>query len=135
MKYTVITLTNEGKFISLRTEDQNYHISGAFQINSAMLADFIDTDGEAFYDFDLNFALKMFRISDGAVSVNLTWINDVGYNAYTQNCILPVAFFKRVLAGQNVNAVVKDVFNFYDPDVAREHLFGTRQGVIKAYCY
>ncbi len=37
MKYTVITLTNEGKTITLCTEEQTYHISGAFQINSAML--------------------------------------------------------------------------------------------------
>ena len=135
MNYTVINLTNEGRFIALNTDDKYYHITGAFQINAAMLADFLDTNGEAFYDFDLNFALRLFRISDGAVSVHLTWINNTGYNAYTQSCVLPVAFFKRVLAGQNVNAVVENAFNFYDPDVAREYLFGTRQGVIKAYCF
>ena len=132
-KYTVITLTNEGKFITLSTEDRCYHISGAFQINTAMLDAFIGNSDEAFYDFDQNFALRMYRISDSSVSMHLTWINDVGGNAYTQSCILPVAFMRRVLAGQTVNAVVEHDLCFYDPDVAREHLFNTR--VVKAYCW
>ena len=134
-KYTVITLNNEGKFISLHTEDKDYHISGAFQINAAMLAAFLSNNDEAFYDFDLDFALHMYRISDSSVSVHLTWINDMRLNAFTQSFILPVAFFKRVLAGKTVTAVVDNHFNYYDPDVAREYLFAPRQGVIKAYCF
>lgn len=132
-RYTIITLNNEGKFIALHTEDKDYHISGAFQINAAMLAAFLSSNDEAFYDFDMVFALHMFRISDSSVSVHLSWINDMGANAYTQNCILPVAFFKRVLAGKTVNAVVENEFRFYDPDVARKYLFAPR--TIKAYCY
>ena len=131
-KYTIITLVNEGKFISLHTEDKDYRISGAFQINAAMLAAFIENDDEAFYDFDLNYALNMYRLSDSSVSMHLTWINDVGPSAYSQNIILPVAMLKRVISGKTVNAVVDNAFRFYDPDVAREHLFAPR--AIKAYC-
>ena len=131
-KYTVITLVNEGKFIALSTEDRDYHISGAFQINAAMLVAWIAGNNEAFYDFDLNFALRMYRVSESSVSMHLTWINDVGANAYTQNFILPIAMLKRVLSGKTVNAVVENEFRFYDPDVAREHLFMPR--IIKACC-
>ena len=132
-KYTIITLVNEGKFIALSTEDKDYRISGAFQINAAMLEAFIEDDHEAFYDFDLNYALRMYRTSDSSVSIHLTWCNDAGDNAYTQSCLLPVAFFKRVLAGKTVYAVVDNEFRFYDPDIARQYLFAQR--TIKAYCY
>ena len=135
MNYTVINLNNEGHSVALHTEDKFYHISGAFRINSAMLSDFLETNGEAFYDFDLDYALRLYRISDGSVAAHLTWTRDTGYNAYTQSFILPVAFFKRVLAGQTVNAVVDSQFSFYDPDVANEHLFMDRTSVIKACCF
>ena len=131
-KYTVISLVNEGKFIALSTEDRDYHISGAVQINAAMLDAWITGNNEAFYDFDLNFALRMYRVSESSVSMHLTWINDVGANAYTQNFILPIAMLKRVLSGKTVNAVVDNEFRFYDPDVAREHLFMPR--IINACC-
>ena len=134
MKYTVITLTNEGKFVTLCTEDQTYHISGAFQINSAMLNAFISADNEAFYDFDEKYALRLYRISDSSVAMHLTWIRDDGGNAYTQSCILPVSFFKRVISGKTVNAVVENDLRFYDPDVASEHLFSNCR-MIKAYCF
>ena len=134
MKYTVITLTNEGKTIFLRTEEQTYHISGAFRINSAMLDAFISADNEAFYDFDEKYALRLYRISESSVAMHLTWIKDDGGNAYTQSCILPVSFFKRVISGKTVNAVVDNDLRFYDPDVANEHLFSNHR-VIKAYCF
>ena len=133
-KYTVITLTNEGKFITLSTEDRCYHISGAFQINTAMLDTFIGNSDEAFYDFDQNFALRMYRISDSSVSMHLTWINDMGPSAYSQNIILPVAILKRVISGKTVNAVVENDLRFYDPDVASEYMF-SKHRVIKAYCF
>ena len=132
-KYTIITLVNEGKFISLHTEDKDYHISGAFQINAAMLDAWISGNNEAFYDFDLNYALRMYRTSSSSVSMHLTWANDYGDNAYTQSCILPVEFFRRVLAGKSVFAVVENEFHFYDPDVARQYLFAPR--TVKAYCW
>ena len=132
-KYTIITLTNEGKFIFLHTEDKDYHISGAFQINAAMLEAFIENDHEAFYDFDLNYALRMYRTSESSVSMHLTWCNDGEASAYTQSCLLPVSFFRRVLAGKSVYAVVDNEFRFYDPDIARQYLFAPR--TIKAYCY
>ena len=131
-KYTVINLSNEGRYITLTTEDRNYHISGAFQINAALLIAFIDNNDEAFYDFDLNYALHMYRLSDSSVSMHLTWVNDMGPSAYSQNIILPIAMLKRVISGKTVNAVVENAFRFYDPDVAREHLFAPR--AIKAYC-
>ena len=124
MKYTVITLTNEGKFVTLCTEDQTYHISGAFRINSAMLNAFISE----------KYALRLYRISDSSVAMHLTWIRDDGGNAYTQSCILPVSFFKRVISGKTVNAVVENDLRFYDPDVASEHLFSNCR-MIKAYCF
>ena len=134
MKYTVITLTNEGKTITLRTEEQTYHISGAFRINSAMLDAFISADNEAFYDFDEKYALRLYRISESSVAMHLTWIRDDGGNAYTQSCVLPITFFKRVISGKTVNAVVDNDLRFYDPDVANEHLFSNHR-VIKAYCF
>ena len=103
-KYTVINLSNEGRYIALTTEDRNYRISGAFQINAALLIAFIDNNDEAFYDFDLNYALHMYRLSDSSVSMHLTWINDMGPSAYSQNIILPVAILKRVISGKTVNA-------------------------------
>ncbi len=132
-KYTIITLNSEGKFISLYTEDKDYRISGAFQINTALLDAWINGNNEAFYDFDLNYALRMYRVSDSSVSMHLTWTNDIGPSAYTQNFILPVAMLKRVISGKTVNAVVDNEFRFYDPDVARKYLFAPR--TIKACCY
>ena len=52
MNYTVINLNNEGRSVALHTEDKYYHISGAFRINSAMLSDFLETNGEAFFLFN-----------------------------------------------------------------------------------
>ena len=133
MKYTVITLSNEGKTISLRTEDQSYHISGAFRINTAALTAFLSDNEGAYYDFDEDFSLRLYRISDSSVSVHLTWLND-GCNAYSQNFILPVMMLCRVLAGKVVNAVTDNNFSYYDPGVAHE-LFGMKMPVFKAYCF
>ena len=131
--FTVITLTNEGKFVTLRTEDRRYHIAGAFDINAGMLSDFLDeNDRDALYDFDMDYAFRMYRLSDSAVSMHLTWLKDDFSNAYTQSFILPVSMLRRVLSGKTVNAVVENDLRFYDPDVAREHLFMPR--VIKACC-
>ena len=94
MNYTVINLNNEGRSVALHTEDKFYHISGAFRINSAMLSDFLETNGEAFYDFDLNYALRLYRISDGSVAAHLTWRHGHGIPAITptprvSSCLLP----------------------------------------------
>ena len=134
MNYTVINLYNEGRSVALHTEDKFYHISGAFRINSAMLNAFISADNEAFYDFDEKYALRLYRISESSVAMHLTWIKDDGGNAYTQSCILPIAFFRRVISGKTVNAVVENDLRFYDPDVANEHMFSNHR-VIKAYCF
>lgn len=132
--FTVISLTNEGTTIALYTEDKTYHISGAFRINTAMLRDFIESEGEALYDFDLHYALRLYRVSDSSVSMHLTWLSDSEYDAYAQSCILPVSFIKRVIGGKAVRAVVENHFCYYDPRIAKEHLFTDKQGLMAACC-
>ena len=125
---TVITLKNEGKSVTLHTEDRRYHISGVFEINTGMLTDFLEAnEKDALYDFDMDYAFRMYRLSDSALSLHLTWLNDDFSNAYTQSFILPAAMMKRVLAGKTVNAVVEHDLRLYDPDIAKEHLFLPRQ--------
>ena len=82
---TVITLKNEGKSVTLHTEDRRYHISGVFEINTSMLTDFLEAnEKDALYDFDLDYAFRMYRLSDSAVSMHLTWLNDDFSNAYIE---------------------------------------------------
>ena len=123
-KYGLGALSEDTKNQALET------IANALLEDEASILEANEKD--ALYDFDMDYAFRMYRLSDSALSLHLTWLNDDFSNAYTQSFILPVSMLRRVLSGKTVNAVVENDLRFYDPDVAREHLFMPR--VIKACC-
>lgn len=117
---TTITLKPNGSFITLLTSSEQYAINGHFEINAAMLDAFLAGEHEAFYDFDLSFALRIYRIADSCVSLHLTWLAEDEYAAWQQSFLLPVNILKRVLAGKTVNAIVDQHVCPYSVSVAKE---------------
>ena len=118
--FTIISLKRtDDKTITLYTEDKACHVTGEFALNAAALEAFITENHEMYFDFDMNFSFRAFRISDATVSLHLTWLCDA-YEAYQQSFILPVSLIKRAIGGKTVTAVVDRFFCPYHRCVAEE---------------